>query len=125
MYVTNLLAEEFDLHYIPTVSCRRIGKQVDNRLQPLLVTLESNEDAAYLVANARVLRRSCDLMVKQNVFVSADLTPAEAKAAYEIRRRRRELAERNQHTIASTGNLATTSNDAVASATASSAAGRH
>jgi hypothetical protein len=124
-YVTNLLAEEFDLHYIPTVSCMRIGKQIDNRLQPLLVTLESDEDAAYLVANARVLRRSRDSMVKQNVFVSADLTPAEAKAAYEIRCRRRELTERRQQTI-TMGNLATTSSPAVASATAaSSTAGRH
>lgn len=88
-YVTNLIAEEFDLHYIPTVMCRRIGRQTDGRIQPLLVTLESSEDAAYFVANARLLRRSHDQLVRQHVYISADLTPAEAKAAYEIRCRRR------------------------------------
>ena len=94
-YVTNLLAEEFDLHYIPTVMCRRIGRQNDRRVQPLLVTLESIEDAAYIVANARLLRRSRDQLVRESVFISADLTPAEAKAAYELRCRRRERNERN------------------------------
>lgn len=95
-YVTNLIAEEFDLHYIPTVMCRRIGRQTDGRIQPLLVTLESSEDAAYFVANARLLRRSHDQLVRQHVYVSADLTPAEAKAAYEIRCRRRERNDRIQ-----------------------------
>ena len=97
-YVTNLLAEEFNLHYIPTVSCRRIGKQVDGRVQLLLVTLESRQDADYFVANAKMLRKSHDPVVKCNVFISADLTPAEAKAAYDIRCRRRQMNERNQHT---------------------------
>jgi hypothetical protein len=89
-YVTNLIAEEFDLHYIPTVMCRRIGKMNDNRVQPLLVTMESKDDAAYLVANARLLRRSRDTLVKDSIYISADLTPAEAKAAYEIRCIRRQ-----------------------------------
>lgn len=95
-YVTNLIAEEFELHYIPTVMCRRIGRMNDNRVQPLLVTMESKEDAAYLVANARLLRRSRDTLVKDNVYISADLTPAEAKAAYEIRCIRRQKNNRNQ-----------------------------
>ena len=100
----------------------RIGKRVDNRLQPLLVTLESINDAAYLVANARVLRRSRDLMVSQSIFVSADLTPAEAKAAYEIRCRRREQIERNSN-VASTNSTATMPTNTI-NATAA-AAGRH
>ena len=73
--------------------CRRIDRQTDERLQPLLVTLES-PNTSYLVANARLLHGSRDQLVRQNVFISADLTPAEAKAAYEIRCRRR---ERNDH----------------------------
>ena len=95
-YVTNLLAEEFNWHYIPTTGCRRIGRQVDTRVQPLLVTLECREDAAYLVANARKLRESLDPSVRHNVYISADLTPAEAKAAYEIRCRRRESTQRGR-----------------------------
>jgi len=95
-YVTNLLAEEFNWHYIPTTSCRRIGRQVDTRVQPLLVTFECREDASYLVANARHLRESRDPAVRHNVYISADLTPAEAKAAYEIRCRRRESTQRGR-----------------------------
>ena len=85
--------------------------------------MESIEDAAYLVANARVLRRSRDEMVKQTVFVSADLTPAEAKAAYDIRCRRRQFNERNQHSLP-VDSLTAIPNNAV-SATACSTAGRH
>jgi len=95
-YDTNLLADEFDLRYIPTVSCMRIGKRDDGRdgrVQPLLVTLESRQDAAYLIANARILHQSCDTTVRQNVYISADLSPAEAKAAYDLRCRCRELNE--------------------------------
>jgi len=67
-YVTNLLAEEFNWHYIPTTSCRRIGRQIDTRVQPLLVTLECRDDASYLVANARQLSKSLDPDVRHNVY---------------------------------------------------------
>jgi len=93
--VTNLLAEEFDLQYIPTVSCRRIGRPVDNRVQPLLITLESRQDADYFIANARYLRESYDPAVRECVYISADLTPAESKAAYELRCRRRRNRDQN------------------------------
>jgi hypothetical protein len=93
--VTNLLAEEFDLRYIPTVSCRRIGRPVENRVQPLLVTLESRQDADYFIANARYLRESYDPAVRECVYISADLTPAESKAAYELRCRRRRNRDQN------------------------------
>jgi hypothetical protein len=93
--VTNLLAEEFDLQYIPTVSCRRIGRPVDNRVQPLLVTMESRQDADYFIANAKYLRDSYDPAVCELVYISADLTPAESKAAYELRCRRRRNRDQN------------------------------
>jgi hypothetical protein len=72
------------------VCCKRIGKPQQNRVQPLLVTMDSNESAAYFISNAKQLRRSRDITVSDNVFISEDLTKAEAKAAYEIRCRRRE-----------------------------------
>jgi len=111
IYVTNLLAEEFNWHYIPTTSCRRIGRQVDTRVQPLLVTLECREDASYLVANARHLRESLDPAVRNNVYISADLTPAEAKAAYEIRCRRRESTQRKSNPAAGTSGISAGSID--------------
>jgi hypothetical protein len=94
--VGDLLAEEFRLKHIPVVICRRIGRRVANRVRLLLVTLESREDADYFVANAKKLRGSYDAYVQDHVFISADLTPAEAKAAYELRCRRREK-ERRQY----------------------------
>jgi hypothetical protein len=87
---TNMLAEEFDLHYIPTVSCRRLGRLIEGRRQLLLVTMETRQDADYFIANARYLRNSHDPEVRDHVYISADLTPAESKAAYDLRCRRRQ-----------------------------------
>lgn len=87
--VTRLLTDEFDLRHEPAVSCRRVGRHVDGRIQPLLVTMESRQDADYVISSAKLLRRSRDPSVREHVFISADLTPAEARAAYEVRCRRR------------------------------------
>ena len=87
---TNMLAEEFDLHYIPTVSCRRLGRLIEGRRQLLLVTMETRQDADYFIANAKYLRHSHDPEVRDYVYISADLTPAESKAAYDLRCRRRQ-----------------------------------
>jgi hypothetical protein len=76
------------------VSCKRLGKLQRDRVQPLLVTMDSTESAAHFITNAKQLRRSHDTIVSENIFISEDLTKAEAKAAYETRCRRRE-----QHTI--------------------------
>jgi len=129
-YVTNLLAEEFELHYIPTVSCRRIGKERGSHPQPILVTLESREDASYLIANAKFLRQSRDSVVRQTIYISADLTPAEAKAAYEIRCRRRQQNERNQQAADRSSSDTSRAQTLTASTTggvtgANSGAGRH
>jgi len=93
--ITKLLSDEFHVDHITTTSCRRVGKRVEGRVQPLLVTLESRRDADYIITNAKRLRKSCDTRVRNSVFISADLTPAEAKAAYEMRCRRRERIERS------------------------------
>jgi len=46
----------------------------------------------YLVKNAKMLRHSADPIVRNSVFINADLTKAEALTAYHRRCRRRELA---------------------------------
>jgi len=68
------------------VSCRRIGRAQQDKIQPVLI-------------NAKKLRKSRDSVVRDNVFISEDMTPAEAKAAFEIRRQRREQQNsyRNQN----------------------------
>jgi hypothetical protein len=78
------------------MSCRRIGRPRQDGIQPLLVTLDSSDSASYFVANAKKLRHSHDSEIRASVYISEDLTPSESKAAYEIRRRRREQQNRWQ-----------------------------
>lgn len=82
------------------VKCRRLGKPQLNKVQPLLVTLHSREQAEYHIHNARLLRDSVNLFlnisVSENIYINADLTPAEAKAAFELRTQRRERMPREQ-----------------------------
>jgi len=92
--VTELLQEEFgcDEEMWPGVSvarCQRLGRKQDNKLQPLLVTLDSRDQAEYYIKNARYLRNSNNQEIKRNVYINADLTPPEAKAAYELRMERK------------------------------------
>lgn len=74
------------------VRCRRLGKQQPGKIQPLLVNLKTVTEASNLVENARQLRHSADPHVRQSVFVNADLTKAEALAAYRDRCERRNRA---------------------------------
>jgi len=102
VFVTELLEEEFgcDTEMWPGVSvakCQRLGKQQDNKLQPLLVTLDSRDQAEYYVRNARYLRSSNNQEVKNNVYINADLTPSEAKAAFELRMERKDKQSRQQN----------------------------
>ena len=71
-------------------SCRRLGKPLSFRIQPLLVTLDSQSSVADLLCSAPALRHCDKLEIKNSVFINADLTPAEALAAYEKRVQRRE-----------------------------------
>jgi len=102
--VIDLLTVEFgwDTDLCPGVSvarCRRIGKPQDGKFQPLLVTLDTREQAEYYVKNASLLRHSNQPEIRNSVFINPDLTPSEAKAAFEIRQRRR---QRRQESAAAT-----------------------
>jgi len=90
--VHHLLHSECN-YSIPVVSCRRIGRPSEDRIQPIVVTLQSKDDAKYLVENAKLLRESADPVIRSSVYLNADLTPAEARAAYELRCRRRERTQ--------------------------------
>ena len=98
--VSGMILQQFG-RQVAVRSSRRLGKPIAGRAQKLLVTLSSTEDAAYIVTNAGILRRSPNEFVRTNVFINADLTQAEAKAAFELRCIRRERAMvsrgRSQH----------------------------
>ena len=72
------------------VRCRRLGQPQEGKCQPLLVTLDSQIQAEFYIKNARELRNSSQSEVRENVFINPDLTQAEARAAYELRQRRKQ-----------------------------------
>jgi len=72
--------------------CWRLGKVDSTRTSPrrLLVRLRSEVTASDLLRSARMLRQSSDSYVANNIYFNSDLTPAQAKLAYQLRVKRRE-----------------------------------
>ena len=87
--VSQLVSDEF-LVRPEIVRCRRLGQPRDGRVQPLLVTFKQKQHAELLVQNAKRLRRSNNEFVRRSVYVNADVTRAEAHAAYVARCERRQ-----------------------------------
>jgi len=100
-HVNDFLDVEFRRRF-DIVVCRRVGKPYPGKLQPLLVTLGNERQAAYLVDNAKQLRASSTEYVSQSIYINADMTRAQAKAAYDIRCRRR-----NNHRSSASGRVFT------------------
>ena len=89
--VQRLFRVEFDFdpgHF----KCLRLGRPHPDHIQPLLVSLQSREDAGWLVANASFLRRSKDAWTKDRIFINQNLTYSQRQEAYERRCRRRAVA---------------------------------
>jgi len=91
-------------------SCRRLGKQQNDKIQPILVRANTAEEAATVISNAKLLRRSEDMLVRRQVYVNADLTKAQAAAAYERRCQRR---KRQQDRASQDVRLSTVTADAL------------
>ncbi len=75
--------------YVVRNKSRRLGRQQTNKVQPLLICLETEETAKQLLAAAKQLRRSDDVEVRNHIYLNPDLTPGEALAAYDRRQQRR------------------------------------
>jgi len=87
-----------ELNIKPNIrSCLGLGKQMEGKVQPVLVSLQSTDEASLVIANAKNLRKSKDPLVKAKVYINADLTKAQSAAAYKIRcqRRKRALARQS------------------------------
>jgi len=70
--VEKLCSTEFG--FVPKIiKCRRLGQPRPGRVQPVHVVLESVTDAEFLVKNAKLLRRSTDSVVRDSVFINAEL----------------------------------------------------
>jgi len=87
---------EFCAKYLPIKpfvgedNCRRLGKLIDGRIQPLLVKLRNDSAAEELLNCAALLRRVDCPVVRKTVYFNPDLTPAAAFAAYQQRVSRRQ-----------------------------------
>lgn len=104
--VAKLFKDEFDL--VTDISvCKRLGQQVSGKIQPLLVVLSNPDHTRRILSEAKNLRHSVDMLVRNQVFINPHLTKAEAMAAYEQRCQRRLRNKRPAHEPAgeSTGNL--------------------
>jgi hypothetical protein len=92
----NLCREEFAI--LPDImSTRRLGRVQPNRIRPLLVFTREVNQAQQLIASAKQLRKSPIQAIRDNVYITRNLTKAEAEAAFLSRdlRRRRAAARLN------------------------------
>jgi len=110
--VTDLLRSEFEWDApnwpgINVTSCRRIGQRQENKVQPLIVTLSNNLQSDYYIKNAKLLRGSSDSVISSSVFINPDLTPSEAKAAYELRVQRRQRRLQWEQHLTECGGIST------------------
>jgi hypothetical protein len=94
--VRDLCSVEFN-ETADVVHSKRLGKPTPGRIQPLLVVLRTAEQAMRIVSAAKQLRNSTNSITKQQIYIAANLTKAESRAAYELRCQRREADRRKTH----------------------------
>ena len=92
--VVELCRNEFNVD-VDIASTKQVGQLRDAKPKLLMVNLRTESEAQHIISSARQLRSSLDSNVKANVYINANLTPAEAKASYELRQRRRQAARSN------------------------------
>jgi len=117
----------------PTITyTRRLGAAGGERVQPLLVGLQSVNDVSVILSQAKKLRTSTNEATRNNVYINRNLTKLEGRLAYEERcRRRNRLPATSQTETASTGvtgrheNPLTSSSQSVIATTSASLTGRH
>ena len=68
---------------------KRLGEVKPGRVQHLLVALHSESDVIAVTKVAARLRSSSDDVIRSKVFINRDMTKTEAKAAYDLRLKKR------------------------------------
>lgn len=88
--VADLASELLNLDIGTSIlTCKRIGKQLQNRPRRLLVTLISESAADELLHRAPLIRERGSELVANSVYINRDLTPEEANEAFQRRQQRR------------------------------------
>jgi hypothetical protein len=99
-FIEALLQNEFD--YKPVIKkCFRLGKPLSGKIQPILITLQSKDQADFIASHAKQLRKSKNAYVQDKIFINRDLTKAQAAFEYEARCSRRLRAASSHPTTAS------------------------
>jgi len=79
-----------ELNITPDVlHCKRLGKAIPGRVQAILVTLQTAEQASAVIPASKALRKSTDSRMR-NVYIIPDLTKAQVTAAYQLRCQKRQ-----------------------------------
>jgi hypothetical protein len=89
-----------ELDFCPSIAhpgTRRLGTRNDNKPRRLLVSLENEVQARDLLTRSRNLRNSSNNYIANNVYINPDLSPEDAKAAFERRQSRRAGATRTEN----------------------------
>jgi len=82
---------EKELRIKPNIrSCKRLGKSIPGKVQPILVSVYSKDQASSIVSSAKIIRKSDNPVVRDKVYINPDLTKAQATAAYQLRCQRRQ-----------------------------------
>ena len=90
--ISKLLRVELDARP-QVIYCKRLGQPKQGRVQPLLVAMAKQEDAAWIIANAKKLRDSRVRAIRDNVYINANLSKEQAQDAYQQRLKRRTAAQ--------------------------------
>jgi len=98
IFFTDLCLNEFNIQ-IDIANTKRLGNSPSSatptsKIQPLPVSVKHPDQAKMIISSARQLRHSNVSVIRNNVLINANLTEAEATAAYELRCRRRVTAIR-------------------------------
>jgi len=83
-----LCSQEFGLDLAVTHT-KRLGVPNADRVQLLLISLQSPDEVLSIMSHAKLLRRSADESVRNKIFINRNLTKVEARLAYEERSSRR------------------------------------
>lgn len=91
----HLLASEFNIDNIEFLKCIRLGKPVEDKSRPLLISLADTTIKSNILRKASKLRKSTQY---SGVFITPDMTKKEREAAKELRKelkRRKSQGEDN------------------------------
>lgn len=87
----NLCNNELNLN--PTVTMtRRVGHASGSTPRRLLVTVTSEQEVTAILRECRRLRRSADKNIAKFIYINPDLSPDDAKKAFEARKAKRDAS---------------------------------